>query len=167
VTPLLLSARLLSRKNRNKRGAGLQPVRPQNPVQIPPQPRVSQARQMQATMAQSLTWAGPLPPPEILAQYNDCVPDGANRLIQMVERQQEHRHGLEAAVVKSNITRESFGAWSATVISLVVIGVGAWLIYIGKPVTGLVAILSPLAILASVFFWKRKREEQQLARKNN
>jgi uncharacterized membrane protein len=30
---------------------------------------------------------GPIPPPEVLKGYNDCVPDGADRVIKMAENQ--------------------------------------------------------------------------------
>ncbi len=35
---------------------------------------------------------GPLPDPEILKKYNDAVPDGAERIFKMAERDQKHIH---------------------------------------------------------------------------
>ena len=42
---------------------------------------------------QSSLFAGPLPPPEILEQYNRLVPDAAERILTMAETQAAHRRG--------------------------------------------------------------------------
>lgn len=36
-------------------------------------------------------WNGPLPHPDILIRYNDAAPNGADRILKMAERQEEHR----------------------------------------------------------------------------
>ena len=36
-------------------------------------------------------WEGPTPPPAILAQYNDALPNGAERIVAMLQRQEDHR----------------------------------------------------------------------------
>jgi uncharacterized membrane protein len=45
--------------------------------------------------AVSSSFSGPLPPPNLLAQYNEVLPDGANRIVTMAERQAKHRQRLE------------------------------------------------------------------------
>ncbi len=37
-------------------------------------------------------FSGPLPHPQILAQYNQAVPNAADRIIKMAESQSNHRH---------------------------------------------------------------------------
>ena len=37
-------------------------------------------------------FSGPLPPPHILKQYDECLPDTADRIITMAEKEQEFRH---------------------------------------------------------------------------
>lgn len=49
------------------------------------------------------SYAGPLPPPGMLVQYNEAVPDAADRIIAMAERQSAHREQLETAVVNANV----------------------------------------------------------------
>jgi uncharacterized membrane protein len=41
--------------------------------------------------------SGPLPPPEDLAKYNMIVPDAAERILRMAEKQQAHRMELETS----------------------------------------------------------------------
>jgi hypothetical protein len=38
---------------------------------------------------------GPLPPHEDLEAYGRIIPDGANRIMQMAEKEQQHRHTRE------------------------------------------------------------------------
>lgn len=40
---------------------------------------------------------GPLPPPELLAQYNALITDGANRIFAVFESQVQHRLAMEGA----------------------------------------------------------------------
>ncbi len=43
--------------------------------------------------------SGPLPPPEILENYNNILPGSAEHIIKMAETQQLHRHTLETKTV--------------------------------------------------------------------
>jgi uncharacterized membrane protein len=43
--------------------------------------------------------SGPLPPPEDYAKYDTVCPGSANRILAMAEKEQEHRHHCENAVV--------------------------------------------------------------------
>ena len=42
-----------------------------------------------------LHYSGPLPPPEMLVQYNGAFPGCAERIVAMAERQSQHRQDLE------------------------------------------------------------------------
>lgn len=39
-------------------------------------------------------FSGPIPPPDILNGYNKIIKNGADRIIKMAEKEQEHRHQL-------------------------------------------------------------------------
>ena len=43
--------------------------------------------------------SGPLPPPEDYAKYDTVCPGSANRILTMAEKEQEHRHRCETAIV--------------------------------------------------------------------
>ena len=45
----------------------------------------------------SASWAGPLPPPSLLAEYDAIVPGFAERLLSNYEQEGEHRRSLERA----------------------------------------------------------------------
>ncbi|EFP0252342.1 DUF2335 domain-containing protein [Salmonella enterica] len=39
---------------------------------------------------------GPVPPPAMLKEYNDVIPGLANRLVELTEKEQSHRHNIES-----------------------------------------------------------------------
>ena len=43
----------------------------------------------------STQWGGPLPPPEIVEQYEATLPGSGERILRMVEEEQAHRHRQE------------------------------------------------------------------------
>jgi len=45
----------------------------------------------------SAQWQGPLPPPEALANFDQIIPNGAERIMKMVEDEQAHRISYEQA----------------------------------------------------------------------
>lgn len=47
--------------------------------------------------------SGPLPSPQDLTMYNQIIPDGANRIMSMAEKEQEARIELERKQLEANI----------------------------------------------------------------
>ena len=62
--------------------------------------------------------SGPIPPPQVLQQYNSIVPNAAERIIRMAEKQSDHRIDLERKVVDSSVVKSYLGMASATCIAL-------------------------------------------------
>jgi uncharacterized membrane protein len=112
-------------------------------------------------------FSGPLPPPDVLARYNEIVPQGAERIIAMAERQSAHREALEKKVVFGNSSSEKMGAIFAFILSLATILGGIWLIHDGKSSSGLVAILGNLAALAGVFVYSRRKQTKERVEKSD
>jgi Predicted membrane protein len=42
--------------------------------------------------------SGPLPPPEMLREYEKIVPNAAERFLSLVENEQKHRHEKEVVI---------------------------------------------------------------------
>jgi uncharacterized membrane protein len=110
-------------------------------------------------------FSGPIPPPELLALYNNVVENGAERILAMAERQSAHRETIEAKVVAGNISAQRMGSAYAFILSLVAMAGGIWLIQGGKSVTGLSAILADLATLAGVFIYSRNKQAKERTEK--
>ena len=49
----------------------------------------------QVTQSVSVAWTSPIPPPSELANYNNVIPNGAERIIALVENEQAHRIAYE------------------------------------------------------------------------
>lgn len=99
-------------------------------------PKVTQVR------VQQQSWEGPLPTPDALRAFNEIVPNGAERIFSMAEREQAHRIAIEDRGQLATIREMRWGQWLGALISLAAI-VGA--IYLSIS-TGAVAV--PLALLS-------------------
>lgn len=71
---------------------------------------------------QGTLFQGPLPHPEILAGYDQVLPGAADRIITMAEKNQAHRHALEAKVIPAGITSERIGQILAFLLYLATLG---------------------------------------------
>jgi len=119
-----------------------------------------------ATSVTTTQFAGPLPPPEMLAEYNRITPGAAERILKMAEMQQVHRHSLEISVVRRNLEAQIRGQFMAFGVSVLVIAGGFGLIAFGKDAYGIAAVIGALTSLVIVFvtgrlFQARERREKR------
>ena len=112
------------------------------------------------------SFSGPLPPPSLLAKYSDIIPNGAERIMTMAERQSEHREKLEARVVNGNVASQTRGSYFAFILALVAIVGGFYLILKGKDTSGLVAIIGSLASLLGVFILSKREQKSERVEKS-
>jgi uncharacterized membrane protein len=96
-------------------------------------------------------YSGPLPHPELLAEYERILPGAADRILSMAERQQGHRHDLESTAMESNVQRSKQGLAAGFVICLAFLVVSAVLIGTGHEVAGTVLGSFDLLGLVSLF----------------
>ncbi len=83
----------------------------------------------------------------------------------MAERQSSHRESLEAQVVAANIAGQARGSLYAFILCLIVIIGGFALLWTGKSVFGITAILSSLVGLAGVFVFSRREQRKERVEK--
>lgn len=114
-----------------------------------------------------MRFSGPLPPPEILARYNDAAPGGAERILSMAENQSKHRQLLEKQVVDANCRAQRNGTILGFLICMAAIGSGTFLIYAGKSAAGLVPIIGALGGLVAVFVIGKSQQKKDLEQKGN
>lgn len=115
----------------------------------------------------SSTFSGPLPPPDILARYNDALPDGAERIIALAERQAAHRMALESRVVDADIKRSNLGLGAGLLVALAGLFASFLMVDRGNAVAGAVVASLDLAGLVAVFVYgtvSRRSERQQRAK---
>lgn len=108
---------------------------------------------------------GPVPPPSLLAGYDEIVPGAADRIISMTEKQLEHRLNIENKVIESKIKDSKLGMILGFFVATFVIAVGGMAIYMGKDLLGASAIITVIAGLVGTFVYatnsnKKEREDK-------
>lgn len=107
------------------------------------------------------SFSGPLPPPEVLAAYEEALPGSAERIIRMAEEQGSHRREMEKQEITANIKSQTRGQYLAFVLAFIVSLGGIYLLATGHGVEGLVALLTPLAGLVGLFLVTRSRARKE------
>ena len=79
----------------------------------------------------STRWQGPLPPPEALEQFDRIVPNGAERIMVMCEKEQSSRLNIERSRAIAEVWIEAGGRIVGAVLVLTCIGAAIWSIYQG------------------------------------
>lgn len=105
-------------------------------------------------------YAGPLPHPKHLEQFETVQPGAADRVIRMAEQQLAHRQELESRVVESSLKREATGQWFAFCITLAIVGGGFYVISQGYSIGGLVPMIGAIATLAGVFIYGKRKSRK-------
>lgn len=71
--------------------------------------------------------SGPLPDPDTLRAYAKLIPNGAERLMCLVESESRHRHEQQARLVACETRRIARGQWMAFVLTLLLTTAGIFL----------------------------------------
>ena len=114
-----------------------------------------------------MSFQGPIPPPELLQQYNEIIPDGADRIVKMAEAQSGHRIELESVVIKGDNKRANWGLATGFTIGVLIIVLSFILILKGHDVAGTVLGSIDLVSLVSVFVYGRSRRAKELERRDS
>lgn len=133
------------------------------PVSQPPK-SAENLRQIVRHEISSQSFSGPLPHPEILVQYNNAVPDGAERIIVMAETQANHRMALESRVVDADIKRANWGLAAGFVVAIGGLVASCLMVIGGHEVAGLALGSVDLVSLVAVFVYgtvSRRSEREQ------
>ena len=152
-------------RNRKKRvtNSQIKPVitKPTNP----PEPKNGHI----VAYGAKVQFSGPLPPPELLGQYNAIIPNGAERIMEMAEKQHSHRISLESFVIAQDFKRANLGLILAFVIALVTLIGSFWLLWLGKTLYGLGLIIVELITLVGIFLHTEnvRKEERNFQRRTN
>jgi uncharacterized membrane protein len=101
----------------------------------------------------------------MMREFNEIIPDAANRILTMAESQTYHRHKLEKMAAWHQIGRSWGGLICGFVIACGTIGAGTYLVYLGHGWYGALIATASLASLVSVFVIGGARQQSQMATK--
>lgn len=114
----------------------------------------------------SARYSGPIPLPSHLAQYNQIIPNGAERIFAMVENEQKSQHKM----VGTQLTNEAYfrtrGQCFALPVIILGLGLAGTLAFYGHEVTAGIIGGMGLASLAGLFIGSFKKEEGSPKEKN-
>ena len=139
------------------------PLQAQDHVQPPEQPQATPDTVVTHSVA--ARFEGPVPPPHLLAAYNEAFPGCAERIVAMAESQGTHRQRIETAVVKAQVAAELRGQVFSFLLALTAIVTGGVLISYGRNVAGLIAILAAIGTPAGVFVYGKRQQAKKHPRK--
>lgn len=125
-------------------------------------------QERQITVSQQKLYQGPIPEPEELQKYEDIQPGFAERLLQMAEKEQQHRHQKENnLIVKGDIQHKRdndtfrFGQVCALIAVSLVVGLCVYSFYLGNPDQGKTIAVSVIIGLAGVFALRKLVRESK------
>lgn len=138
--------------------------KPNLPQQQPNKPQIEQHVQVRT---KSMSFIGPIPPPDILEHYNNIVPGAADRILTMAENQSQHRLEIEKQVVLSNIEKEKRAQSCGLIIGISGIIGSVICILNGYPIAGATLGSASIAGLATVFVVGKRMARKELAQKRD
>ncbi|AQG81937.1 DUF2335 domain-containing protein [Spirosoma montaniterrae] len=109
--------------------------------------------------------SGPLPAPETLIEYNEAVPNGADRIVTIFEEQARHRMSLEKVAVGRQTFQSQLGQWFALILGLSTVGCGTWCILEGHDWAGVGLSTSGLITLGVAFLKGKESQKKDLEEK--
>ncbi len=124
------------------------------------------------TLEQHEYYSGNIPKPEDLAKYNDINPGFADRLISIVEKEQQGRLNLQNEIVKiekevmlANIASRNKGLYIGFASVISVLSFCSFLAFLGDTVAAGATAVGTIISLAGVFVIRKynsKKEENKL-----
>ena len=102
--------------------------------------------------------AGPIPPPDIMEQYEKTLPGSADRILKMAENQSEHRQSLEKQRLSFSNREVHLGQIFGFLIGAIAIVTGGYTALSGAQIPGGVIGTSAVIGLVSVFVIGSKRK---------
>lgn len=133
---------------------------PSDPQVLPAAPGAPSAGNDRRIAVTAMQFAGPLPPPDLLAQYESIVPGSAERLIKQMEDQGNHRRAMERVVIEGNDRDSRRGVTWAGVLGLAGVALAAFAVHKGHGAVASIIVGTTLAALAGVFVYGTRTASQ-------
>ena len=132
-----------------------------------PEPQRKAVRAILVGVSYQRMWRGPLPPPDILKQYNDAFPDGAQKIFESSQQQAKHRMDLENRVIPEDQRQSSQGQLFGFITAMSFLLVSGILGYSGHEVGGTILGTVDLVALVTVFVLGRSSQRKSLKGEND
>ncbi|WP_160993144.1 DUF2335 domain-containing protein [Ligilactobacillus salivarius] len=105
-------------------------------------------------------YSGPIPHPDILKKYDELDPGAAKLIIENGVKESEHRRKLEVQAMNYTAKDSKRREWMGFFLGIIIILVGALLIYLGHTITGTVLSGISAVSLVSLFVGNSSEEDK-------
>ena len=123
-------------------------------------------RTVMSVTLQQKTHSGPLPDAQTLEEYNRIIPNGAERIMTVFEKQSDHRMELEKTVVRGQVFQSNVGQIFALVIGLSAIGCATYVILQGHEWAGSIIGVGGITGLVTAFIKGKDYQQKNLSTKS-
>lgn len=107
-----------------------------------PKPQPTTVNHPQQAILQSQQWSGPLPPPAALEHFDRVIPNGADRIMRLVEQEQQHRIDYDNLVLRATIKDTQRGHWLGGLISIAAVCGAVLSVHLGAHPAVSIALVS-------------------------
>lgn len=114
---------------------------------------------------QEMFFSGPLPHPALLKQYNEQIPNGAERMMRLVENQAEHRMKMEGIAIPEMQKQSRFGQVFAFVLCLLIVIVSVLFLWKEQYVLAGMLMTFTLVLIATLFIRGKERMGKDIEEK--
>ncbi len=128
-------------------------------------PEKKRVRLAKIEVSRTVIKIGPLPDAAELAEYNKIIPNGADRILKMAERQSAHRIQIESLVIGSQQKQATRGQYFGLIIGLTGLSLGAYVGICGFPWLGASLGGATLVSLVVAFLKGKSDQSKNLAEK--
>ena len=112
------------------------------------------------------SFAGPIPPPDVLIGYNSAMPNGADRIVSMAEKQLNHRTSLEDFAIKEELRQSGRGQIFGFILGLVGFGLATFLALQDHETIAGIFLTTTIIALVTVFVMGKKAQDKNLKEKS-
>ncbi|MDR0873347.1 MAG: DUF2335 domain-containing protein [Prevotellaceae bacterium] len=113
------------------------------------------------SIQQASMFSGPVPPPEILKGYNEIIPNSAERMLVMAEKQLGHLIEIENHAIKEELKQSRLGQLFGFILGLVGFGLATFLAFFGHETIAGIFGTTTIVGLVTVFVLGRKVQKEK------
>lgn len=135
-------------------------------IALVPKDKKKQANAIVSVVKESMVaFSGPIPPPDQFEQYERVLPGSADRILQMAEKQQEHRMAIEKEAISKSLNHNKRGQTFGFIAMLLMLALSVFFVFFGMKVwAGIIGSIT-IVTLVTLFITGNVKISQDLKSK--
>lgn len=125
---------------------------------VPPQLAERVTQELTVQIERSASYQGPMPPPAMLAAFDNVVPGLAREIADAAHEERRHRHRWERRALWNDIFTESGGLFLGWILALGCACAAAFLAYLGNNIGAGILFGAPLLAMVRTIILRSKND---------